>query len=63
MSPKKKKINHHKVMCGFEICLSVYMVQCEWNAWKSWHIQKLISDSEISHSIRSGEDRKERLIN
>ena len=44
-----KTIKCHKVMCGYEICISASMMRCELNVWISIHIEKLISGSEISY--------------
>ena len=49
--------NHHKVICGCEICISESMIQCELSAWRPRHKSKLRSDFEKLHSIRSVQER------
>ena len=45
------------VMCGRKICISASMMQYCLNICGSKHIVKLRSDSEKSHSRRSGQER------
>ena len=55
--------NCYKIMCGCEIWISAFTMQCKLNEWRSIHKEKLISDYEISHSRISGKDKKDEYIN
>ena len=57
--------NRHKVVFVYEMCISAFMIQCEINKLISRHIEKLRSDSEISHSRISGQggEKKDEYIN
>ena len=55
MPPQLKMSNCHKLMCGFEICIFSYIIQCELNVFRSRDIVKLRSFFGISHSRRSSQ--------
>ena len=44
--------------CSCEICIYEYMLQCEWDAWRSRHIANFMYVLEMSRSIISGQERK-----